>query len=384
MAAFKAFNLAEDLPGISPGRCHIIEAELVDEIAYVVPVYTGPDLTLEEAECSINVFKDDMGPDETLLHYAALQDDLGAIKSILWNALTPGVPPIEACCARGWTAVFFAAYAGQAGALLALIKAGAVVTGRDERGRSALLAAQAREEQRPYCKVIEILLAPGADINLLCEYSYSPLQESLANSADLQGFLLLRSGADVNLADVSDQFTAMHLVCAGPCEVFADDVLAAICALGADPNAVTNQGETALHLLVEQLDTFDMVKTLHSFHPGLNFSPRDNQFNTPLHLLPAEINETFGHLIEQGADIEAKDKDGDTPMHIFAVQSYDDEAGLHCLSLLLLHGAEMDSVNAQGITPLVEACSIGNHEAEELLRVEYDKRAQERDGPVWL
>ncbi|KAJ1470324.1 ankyrin repeat-containing domain protein [Baffinella frigidus] len=314
MVAFKAFNLAEDLPGISPGRCHIIEAELVDELAYVVPVYTGPDLTLEEAECSVNVFEDDMGPGETLLHYAALQDDLGAINSILWNALTPGVPPIEARCARGWTAVFFAAYAGQAGALLALIKAGAVVT-----------------------------------------------------------------GADVNLADVSDQFTAMHLVCAGSCEVFADDVLAAICALGADPNAVTNQGDTALHLLVEQLDTFDMVKTLHSFHPGLNFSPRDNQFNTPLHLLPAEINETFGHLIEQGADIEAKDKDEDTPMHIFAVQSYDDEAGLHCLSLLLLHGAEMDSVNAQGITPLVEACSIGNHEAEELLRVEYDKRAQERD-----
>ncbi|KAJ1466062.1 ankyrin repeat-containing domain protein [Baffinella frigidus] len=356
-----------------------IEKELGTELAYVIPVYTGPDLTLEEAKRSVDVLEIDMGPGENLLHYAALQNDLGAINSILWNALTPGVPPIEARCAMGWTAVFFAAYAGQAGALLALIKAGAVVTGRDDLDRSALhLAALRTVNQRPYCKVIEILLTAGADVNALCWKSRSPLQESLYHNADLEGFLLLRSGADVNLVD-ADQHTAMHLACLRPCDVYADDVLAVICALGADPEAVAGRGETALHILVEQLDTFDMVKTLHSFHPDLNFSPRDDQFNTPLHLLPAEIDETFGYLIEHGADVEAKNQDGDTPMHVFAVQSYDDEACLHCLGLLLLHGAEMDSVNKNGFTPLVEACSIGNLEAEELLRAEYEKRAQERE-----
>jgi ankyrin repeat protein len=62
-------------------------------------------------------------------------------------------------------------------------------------------------------------------------------------------------------------------------------------------------------------------------------------------------------LIQQHADVNAKDLDGTTALH-WAVQR--DEVGV--VGLLLDNGANAKAANRYGISPLLVACEIGNVE----------------------
>jgi hypothetical protein len=67
-------------------------------------------------------------------------------------------------------------------------------------------------------------------------------------------------------------------------------------------------------------------------------------------------------LIDQGADVHAKDNDGWTPLHIACMNGH-----AEVVKALLEKGAEMHAKSNSGYTPLRCACLNGHHDIAAML-----------------
>jgi len=91
---------------------------------------------------------------------------------------------------------------------------------------------------------------------------------------------------------------------------------------GADPRITDNEGRTVLHVAVQN----EQVDSIYYFIKNLNFdmNQADNNSSSPLHwaaIGQKEISLTY--LIAWGAEVNIKDNDGNTPLHL-AVKSTED------------------------------------------------------------
>jgi len=97
----------------------------------------------------------------------------------------------------------------------------------------------------------------------------------------------------------------------------------------------------------------DASKIKYLIERGADVEAKDNNGNTPLHLAVWSNHiETAKLLIERGADLEAKNKYGQTPLDW---ASYKDNIEL--AKLLLDAGADVEAKDVEGRTPLHWACS---------------------------
>jgi ankyrin repeat protein len=87
---------------------------------------------------------------------------------------------------------------------------------------------------------------------------------------------------------------------------------------------------------------------------GADPNARNARGETPLHIAARGAEHTIGSgnyaavsiLVKHGADVNARDKDGNTPLH-YAVA----RCAFATASLLLSHGADPNARNNQGKTP---------------------------------
>uniref|UniRef100_UPI0037E8DF12 ankyrin repeat domain-containing protein 61-like n=1 Tax=Semicossyphus pulcher TaxID=241346 RepID=UPI0037E8DF12 len=204
--------------------------------------------------------------------------------------------------------------------------------------------------------------------------------------------MLLSAGVDPEIRDQLGR-TTLHLVIASwpsictrlpnPGSKFptammsvhrrAEACLQLLCEHGVNVNAeVEGEGhETALHLAV-RYTALSAVHILASY--GANVNAVDSSGMTPLHMAAGMLHkDLIASLIKEGADINTGvHHSGITPLHLAAVamamkttKTLEDD--MSCVSELLEQGAEVDAVNSAGLTPLQEACSMSNKELVELL-----------------
>eukprot|EP00057_Strongylocentrotus_purpuratus_P025738 XP_011680212.1 PREDICTED: transient receptor potential channel pyrexia-like [Strongylocentrotus purpuratus] len=151
-----------------------------------------------------------------------------------------------------------------------------------------------------------------------------------------------------------------------------------------DPNAKNSSGQTALHV-ASGFGNFEAVKLLLDHHaeidtkdnqestPLHNARRMANDESTPLHLAVAEFTgdpdldflnnaKCVEHLLDKGADINAPDVVGYTPL-IFAVANsvYD------CAEILISRGADMDAKTTNDYNVFHVASEAGQEQCLQIL-----------------
>jgi len=163
--------------------------------------------------------------------------------------------------------------------------------------------------------------------------------------------MLLAAGADV------DRFDDAHLR-QTPLHYAAEEQwlegTQLLLSAGANPNTVASQGRTPLH--VASLKCPQLVELLLS--AGARVNPRDGMLATPLHR--ASCGTAVRLLVEAGADLAARDVNGETPL-IWSVQCGDWDA----VAALLAYGADPDEPDLRG--------NSARHYARTMHGVDFDR-----------
>jgi len=411
-------------------------------------------------------------PTTTSLHWAAKTGDVQRLGSLL-----SGGADVNSRDNDTWTPLHWAAHKGHKEAVELLISKGADVNSTNKYGDTPLIeAAKGTNEE-----LVELLLARGADVHAqgtflntalhwAAESGHKPIVELLINSEVLLNCrnrsgqtpvdlamnegrkriveLLVGQGADVtiHMAAYAGQFekikkfiksgfdvnsrdekgrTSLILACHNDNR----DIVNLLITNGAEVNASDNIGLTPLHEaarngyknIVEQLIERGAnvnAKTLDDPGPYDWFYEHWQACSTPLHLAVSYIDVTKV-LVSNGADINAKDEGGHTPLqnavfhgdknvvefliakgaeisiHLAAYigncekvksliksgadpnsSNNDDDSILHhavsgghkdIAGLLIDSGANLNTKNRMGQTPLHIAAKIGYKDMAELL-----------------
>ena len=155
-----------------------------------------------------------------------------------------------------------------------------------------------------------------------------------------------------------DGQTPLHLAAIMGHSAIADYLLAH----KAETAVQDSSGATPLHEAV-RYGNVGIARSL--LNAGANPNARDNLGKTPIMLAIPEdkIVETYQLLIDYRTDLSQKDMFGDTVLHTAAMMNLTSDV----ISILVSHGADIDARNKEGVTPLEIAVQKNNIELVHLL-----------------
>lgn len=131
---------------------------------------------------------------------------------------------------------------------------------------------------------------------------------------------------------------------------------------GADPNARDTRGKTALNKAVI-FDSPDHKAMRALLKRGANVNGKEDDGGTPLHVAAfLSRASSVEALLASGADPNARDRHGKTPLHNAATPqpTASPENATRTIHLLVAGGANLNARAANGNTPLHQAALIGS------------------------
>jgi len=292
----------------------------------------------------------------------------------------------------GLSAIQVASYYGSVEVVEFLIQNGVDLESQDKSGDRAIHTAAHRDE----AKILELLAQAGADINSKNNKSQSalhiavnecntrtvrcllelkanpslqdsigetPLHEAITKNEDGIVQLLLEFEADISVTDTKGFSCLHHAALKGN-----ESAVTAILATGPHPRIINEKKEdgfTALHLA--SLNNHQKVAEILIKQGKADIDSQNDALQTPLHLaVVGNSLQIVKLLVEEGADLDIKDKVGDTPMHeairhhtFLKLTEMQDSSTSIAMALLGLKNPKRDLESSFSI-----ACFLATHGAD--------------------
>ena len=226
---------------------------------------------------------------------------------------------------------------------------------------------------------VQLLVCCGADVNTVNTHGQTPLHTAAGGKNDCPKLceVLLKHDAKIDAVD-KDGNQPLHVACM---RAFAE-IVKVMVSHEADTNAVNKRGQTPLHTATGgEEDCPELCKIL--LKHDAKTDEEDEDGSQPLHLVcEAGQTMTVKALLGCNANVSAKNNYDQTCLHK-AASSQRDCPDL-CL-LLIEKGAEVNAVDGGGDTPLQVALQKGNIKTSEvLLANSADCKALNRCGETVL
>jgi ankyrin repeat protein len=266
------------------------------------------------------------------LHYAAREGSEGLISFLIEKKADVNIKN-----SAGATPLHEAARSGNIRVMGLILDQGADVNVQDAKGNSPLHIGIPAKSHR---EAVDLFLGQGANPNLRDEHGESPLHIviTLNRESDVAQSLL-GGGADVSIRNI-DGKTPLYLAA----QENRLSLIPLLLAYGSDVFAADNSGVTPLDRALR-----DNGPALLSLITPETVQQSDNAGNTILHAaVKTRVNpELIGHILDQRALVNARNKEGDTALHL-AVRTGQRETG----EFLLSRGADIFAANSSGESPL--------------------------------
>ncbi|XP_030754928.1 SH3 and multiple ankyrin repeat domains protein 3 isoform X6 [Sitophilus oryzae] len=199
----------------------------------------------------------------------------------------------------------------------------------------------------------------GLDPNFHCQDSgETPLTIATGIKKPAKVLMALVNGGALLDYRTKDGSTALHKAV----EHKSLDALKTLLELGASPNYKDNRGLTALYFTVTP--NVDPVFTETLLHDYATTGAADTQGWHEVHQACKNgLLKHLEHLLFYGADMNSRNASGNTPLHVCAVNSQES-----CARQLLFRGADREALNFANQTPYQVAVIAGNMELADLIQ----------------
>ncbi len=296
----------------------------------------------------------------TILHHALLErnTDVALVllecPDIAFDAVVQLEFPQDETMVRtvlvtGTTPLHVAARFEMFGILEKLLELGARVNTQDEHGRTALKIAL---KAKNFDNALALLEQDGIDVNFGTTSSgITALHHAAASSKSLVVLRkLMEKGARINAKTMDDQ-TALVIACANS---KTDNALALLESPNIDMDLEDRSGDTAL-LLATSKGMIAVVNRL--IERGANVNKFDNTMRTPLMTACAKTHTHIALALLNAKTIEVRlsDTSDNTALHLACMNGM-----LVVVRTLMTRGARINAKNKQGETPLMVATNTSH------------------------
>jgi ankyrin repeat protein len=225
------------------------------------------------------------------------------------------------------------------------LKRGAHIEAKDHNGDTALLIIVHQEQRvgdkaKGQTAIVKVVLENGANMEIRDQNGSTPLRVIVQNGDPAVIKLLLDKGANVEAKDQNGETALMEAARLG-----RSDVTQMLLERTADKEAKNRA-------LLAAIDPAPVVIRISEPQPGVK--PAAAAPPSQISDLPYDTTHTIKLLLEKGADIEARDEQGKTPLIRAATYG---QAGI--ARLLLDKGARIEARDPDGATALISAACGG-------------------------